>query len=106
MGYSFELLANRSPYTGVEPTIVHVTPKDTNLREEMYTHSDDEFIYILKGTIKLAYDDDEYIMEQGDTAYFTGTKRSEEHTSELQSRFEIVCRILIEQKSNDWMMTG
>ena len=74
MGYSFELLANRSPYTGVEPTIVHVTPKDVNLREEMYTHSDDEFIYILKGTIKLAYDGDEYIMEQGDTAYFTGTK--------------------------------
>src|SRR5699024_8585346 len=74
MGYSFELLANRSPYTGVEPTIVHVTPKDTNLREEMYTHSDDEFIYILNGRIKLAYDGNEYMMDQGDTAYFTGTK--------------------------------
>src|SRR5699024_4491394 len=45
MGYSYELLANRSPYSGVEPTIVHVTPKDTNLREGKYTHSNDEFIY-------------------------------------------------------------
>src|SRR5699024_11921622 len=26
--------------------------------------------------------------------------RSEEHTSELQSRFEIVCRLLLEKKNN------
>ena len=74
MGYSYELLANRSPYTGVEPTIVHVTPKDMNLRKEMYTHSHDEFIYILKGAIELSYDNKSYYMEQGDTAYFNGMK--------------------------------
>src|SRR5699024_9966458 len=65
MGYSFGLLANRSPYTGVEPTIVHVTPKDENLREEMYTHTDDEFIYILKGKIELSYDGERHLMEEG-----------------------------------------
>src|SRR5699024_12175172 len=27
------------------------------------------------------------------------TKRSEEHTSELQSRFDIVCRLLLEKKN-------
>src|SRR5699024_7730910 len=27
-----------------------------------------------------------------------GTKRSEEHTSELQSRFDLVCRLLLEKK--------
>src|SRR5699024_11568666 len=27
------------------------------------------------------------------------TKRSEEHTSELQSRFELVCRLLLEKKN-------
>ncbi|HLR53995.1 MAG TPA: XRE family transcriptional regulator [Pseudogracilibacillus sp.] len=74
MGYSYELLANRSPYTGVEPTIVHVTPKDTNLREEKYTHSHDEFIYILTGAIELSYDGKSYFMKQGDTAYFNGMK--------------------------------
>jgi len=74
MGYSYELLANRSRYTGVEPTIVHVTPKDVNLRKEGYTHSHDEFIYILKGAIELSYNGSKHYMEKGDTAYFKGTK--------------------------------
>src|SRR5699024_12164739 len=29
-----------------------------------------------------------------------GPARSEEHTSELQSRFELVCRLLLEKKKN------
>src|SRR5699024_11463831 len=28
------------------------------------------------------------------------TKRSEEHTSELQSRFDLVCRLLLEENNN------
>src|SRR5699024_12228393 len=30
-----------------------------------------------------------------------GIVRSEEHTSELQSRFDIVCRLLLEKKKNN-----
>src|SRR5690606_39343912 len=29
--------------------------------------------------------------------------RSEEHTSELQSRENVVCRLLLEKKKSDWM---
>src|SRR6266704_4871898 len=29
-----------------------------------------------------------------------GPRRSEEHTSELQSRFDLVCRLLLEKKNN------
>src|SRR5207249_10468151 len=29
-----------------------------------------------------------------------GAERSEEHTSELQSRFDLVCRLLLEKKNN------
>src|SRR5207249_6655293 len=29
--------------------------------------------------------------------------RSEEHTSELQSRFDLVCRLLLEKKNLDWL---
>src|SRR5699024_11836791 len=29
------------------------------------------------------------------------TKRSEEHTSELQSRFDLVCRLLLDKKQHD-----
>src|SRR5699024_12251330 len=41
--------------------------------------------------------------ETGDTAAIgaiqsAGTWRSEEHTSELQSRFDLVCRLLLEKK--------
>src|SRR5699024_12022598 len=36
----------------------------------------------------------------------SGTDRSEEHTSELQSRFDLVCRLLLEKKKerNDVIM--
>src|SRR5699024_12050076 len=30
-----------------------------------------------------------------------GDERSEEHTSELQSRFDLVCRLLLEKKKNN-----
>src|SRR5699024_12638536 len=33
-------------------------------------------------------------------AYEGGQIRSEEHTSELQSRFDLVCRLLLEKKNN------
>src|SRR5690349_20311125 len=33
------------------------------------------------------------------------TRRSEEHTSELQSRRDLVCRLLLEKK-NGWLLTG
>src|SRR5699024_11239803 len=31
---------------------------------------------------------------------YLATSRSEEHTSELQSRFDLVCRLLLEKKNN------
>src|SRR5689334_24252014 len=36
----------------------------------------------------------------GSTASTRRSKRSEEHTSELQSQFHIVCRLLLEKKKN------
>src|SRR5699024_11707257 len=35
------------------------------------------------------------------TAGTTDKSRSEEHTSELQSRFDLVCRLLLEKKKNN-----
>src|SRR5699024_10653753 len=69
IGYSYELLANRSKFSDIEPTIVYVTPKDANLRHEPYTHKQEEFIYILEGSIHLLYDGQRTYMEKGDTAY-------------------------------------
>src|SRR6266568_7449626 len=35
-----------------------------------------------------------------------GPERSEEHTSELQSQFHLVCRLLLEQKNKQLRMTS
>src|SRR2546427_3327101 len=35
------------------------------------------------------------------SAYLTGLARSEEHTSELQSQSNLVCRLLLEKKKKD-----
>src|SRR5699024_12666165 len=40
--------------------------------------------------------DGQYILPGG-----LETERSEEHTSELQSRFDLVCRLLLEKKNSD-----
>src|SRR5699024_11793911 len=32
--------------------------------------------------------------------WFLGDRKSEEHTSELQSRFDLVCRLLLEKKKS------
>src|SRR5437868_8795141 len=42
-------------------------------------------------------------LEPGQEDHVAG--RSEEHTSELQSRFDLVCRLLLEKKKNDLAMT-
>src|SRR5699024_1559513 len=49
----------------------------------------------------LASDQASYIT--GQTLSVSGglTMRSEEHTSELQSRFDLVCRLLLEKKNNE-----
>lgn len=74
IGYSYELLANRAHYSGIEPTIVHVTPKESIKRTEGYTHSQDEFVFILEGSIFLLYDGKKHFMDKGDSAYFQGHK--------------------------------
>src|SRR5438067_12274183 len=33
-------------------------------------------------------------------------RRSEEHTSELQSRFDLVCRLLLEKKKKNYKLTN
>src|SRR5207249_8455119 len=48
--------------------------------------------------------DDVAVAEESDRPArhrFRGDVRSEEHTSELQSRFDLVCRLLLEKKNRD-----
>ena len=72
MGYLYETLANRSRFSKIEPVLVTVPPDMAHT--EPFTHPEEEFIYIVSGTIVLFYDGERYVMEEGDTAYFSGEK--------------------------------
>src|SRR5699024_11843091 len=41
-----------------------------------------------------------YVQDHRDVLQIVVEDRSEEHTSELQSRFDLVCRLLLEKKNN------
>ncbi|MED1606077.1 helix-turn-helix domain-containing protein [Cytobacillus kochii] len=71
MGYLYETLANRSPFSKIDPVVVTVL--EDSAKEGPYTHLEDEFIYILKGSIYLSYDGEKYLLHEGDSAYFAGT---------------------------------
>src|SRR2546429_2203229 len=43
-------------------------------------------------------------VEQGRNVAFLVAPRSEEHTSELQSRLHLVCRLLLEKKKNECLI--
>lgn len=73
IGYYYELLANKPPLSVIEPFIVSI-PKELKKDQQTYTHTQDEFVYVLEGAIELYYDGKKYYMEKGDSAYFRGTK--------------------------------
>src|SRR5699024_12601304 len=45
------------------------------------------------------------VSAHGDERQSSGKQRSEEHTSELQSRFDLVCRLLLEKKKTIYKKT-
>lgn len=71
MGYMYERLANRSRFSKIEPVLVTVPP-DSEVTEP-FTHSEEEFIYILSGSIHLWYDGNSHLLKEGDSAYFNGS---------------------------------
>lgn len=71
IGYMYETLANRSQFSKIEPVVVSVLPDSSE--EGPFTHPEDEFIYILSGSINLSYDGESHFLEEGDSAYFDGT---------------------------------
>src|SRR2546422_7652856 len=71
------------PYTTLFRSIVIHGP---NARRDFHVDPSDEIFYMLRGDMVLEY--------------IEGGRRSEEHTSELQSRLHLVCRLLLEKKKN------
>src|SRR2546422_2611307 len=55
----------------------------------------------VRGGVVEAWHDVHVAVVDGAGALVAGTGRSEEHTSELQSRLHLVCRLLLEKKKKE-----
>ena len=82
-----------------------MSPRAPRPDEEATTRGDTDFrrrlalIFLLGLALRVAY---VLLVERGDPLSGDGVyyHRSEEHTSELQSRTNLVCRLLLEKKKN------
>src|SRR5699024_12862283 len=74
-------------YGGVYRDVKLIEVEDTHFDLLYYGTQGVEIDAAADGTVKI-------------TPHITGGERSEEHTSELQSRFDLVCRLLLEKKND------
>src|SRR5437868_9862719 len=95
------------------PTLFPYTTLFRSLALEIYTPLEEIFSMNAMDTRYYGSSDHVPFMNRGIPAFFTlprvagyreahhsQTDRSEEHTSELQSRFDLVCRLLLEKKKS------
>src|SRR3712207_6908088 len=80
------------PYTTLFRSILQKYTK------ELVNMNRNEFIEKIDSKLKLIRNEKEF--SQDKMSEILGISRSEEHTSELQSRQYLVCRLLLEKKKN------
>lgn len=67
--YNYKDLAYNFINKKAEFFLVTIDPS-TEEATHAYSHQGQEFNYILEGTLKIVFDDKEYILEEGDSVYF------------------------------------
>src|SRR5699024_12684708 len=72
-------------------------------REPRVHMSFDSVARTLLGIEKIGLPNVGILLDFGHSLFGGESPRSEEHTSELQSRFDLVCRLLLEKKKNTTM---
>ena len=65
-GVRMELLAWGN--TVMEPHLFRIAPQSGS--GDPYTHDGEEFLYVLRGDLHIALDDEEYKLKPGDSFYF------------------------------------
>ena len=88
--YSYEAIAYKFPNKNMEPFILTlpVNPKKKN----MYRHEGEELLFVLEGTMRFQYNNQEYIVEQGDCIYFDA---SLPHFGESRGDKKVRCLMVI-----------
>jgi transcriptional regulator with XRE-family HTH domain len=67
-GYTYESLAPDKKDRHMEPFMITLVP--SKARKELSTHSGQEFIYVLEGSMEVILEDDREILNPGDSIYY------------------------------------
>ena len=67
-GYAYESVAHRFPERIMDPFILTIPVKPK--RQMIFQHEGEELLFVLEGTMKFYYGDEEFICEEGDCIYF------------------------------------
>jgi transcriptional regulator with XRE-family HTH domain len=89
-GYSYEAVAYQYPNKKMEPFILTL-PLNVK-KKTVYQHEGEEILFVLEGTMKFLYHNQEYIVEKGDCIYFDS---SLPHFGESLGRKEVKCFMVI-----------
>jgi transcriptional regulator with XRE-family HTH domain len=68
-GYYYEALAYKKSKKYMEPFLVEFKRKREN-QLSYFSHDGEEFIYLLEGTLEFRTEDQQYILQPGDSLYF------------------------------------
>src|SRR5699024_12361213 len=92
--YPHSFPTRRSSDLNAQGDIASLQTDVTGIKATLVSHEGD--IHTLQADSKSLHDS----MQDAQGDISTLKKRSEEHTSELQSRFDLVCRLLLEKKKS------
>ena len=84
-GYSFEALAHNYIGRDKEPMIVTLSSSDE--RAALYSHSGQEFNYVLEGKIEVTVGSRTFELNEGDSIYFTASIPHGQHCNEGTAKF-------------------
>ncbi|MBP2201275.1 transcriptional regulator with XRE-family HTH domain [Methanococcus voltae] len=71
--YKYENLAFNLTHKKAEPFIVTVDPREDGTRPSDNSHLGQEFIYVLEGVLKVYINNNEIILNEGDSMFFDST---------------------------------
>ncbi len=72
-GVKMENLGSGLPHQQIEPFLMTIEPAGSSTSSQI-THSGEELVYVLKGTLVCRIKDQEYVLEKGDSLLFLATQ--------------------------------